>query len=101
MTGRATAARPAATVLPAVEGRAGLWAAIFGPPLVAYTAVLLADTATPTWNACARRAAVRVRELGGPGAGGLTMVTTPVAETAAGARARRAGRGRQDRVATE
>ncbi|MHC3002482.1 NrfD/PsrC family molybdoenzyme membrane anchor subunit [Gordonia metallireducens] len=41
-------------VLRAVEAPAGLAAAVAGPPLAVYTAVLLSDTAVPTWNAMHR-----------------------------------------------
>ena len=39
---------------PYVDRPAGLLAALFAPPVAAYTAVLLADTATPSWHAAYR-----------------------------------------------
>lgn len=41
-------------VLQALETPGALGAAVMGPPLAAYTAVLLGDTAVPTWNASRR-----------------------------------------------
>ncbi len=37
--------------LPVADRVAAIGAALFAPPLAAYTAVLLSDTATPTWHA--------------------------------------------------
>ena len=71
MTGERMPLGPLRPVLRAVEGPAGLEAAVFAPPLAVYTAVLLTDTATPTWNAAYRGPAVRVRQLGEPGRIGI------------------------------
>ena len=40
---------------------AGLLAALSAPPVAAYTAVLLSDTATPSWHEAYRELPVRVR----------------------------------------
>jgi formate-dependent nitrite reductase membrane component NrfD len=68
-------------LVPLAEIAAGLWAAAFGPPLAAYTAVLLADTATPTWNAARDELPFVFVGSAALSSGGLAMVTTPVTET--------------------
>ncbi|QLL07640.1 NrfD/PsrC family molybdoenzyme membrane anchor subunit [Mycobacterium vicinigordonae] len=72
---------PLRPVLRAVEGPAGLEAAVFAPPLAVYTAVLLADTATPTWNAMHKDLPFVFVSSASLAASGLAMITTPVAET--------------------
>lgn len=67
-------------VLRAVEGPAGLEAALFAAPLAVYTAVLLCDTATPTWNAAYRDLPFVFVSSASLAASGLAMITTPVAE---------------------
>jgi hypothetical protein len=67
--------------LRAAEGPAGLEAAAFAPALAVYTAVLLADTATPTWNAARDELPFVFVSSASLAAGGLAMVTTPMAET--------------------
>ena len=69
MTGERLPLGPLRGVLRAVEGPAGLEAAAFAPALAVYTAVLLGDTSTPTWNARPRGAALCFRQLGQPGLG--------------------------------
>ncbi len=71
---------PLRSVLRAVEGPAGLEAAAFAPPLAVYTAVLLTDTATPTWNAAYRDLPFVFASSASLAASGLAMITTPVAE---------------------
>jgi hypothetical protein len=71
---------PLRPVLRAVEGPAGLEAALFAPPLAVYTAVLLADTATPTWNAVHEDLPFVFVSSASLAASGLAMITTPVAE---------------------
>lgn len=71
---------PGRTVLRAVEGPAGLAAGAFGAPLAAYTAVLLSDTATPTWNAAREELPFVFVSSASCAAAGLAMITTPVAE---------------------
>jgi hypothetical protein len=71
---------PLRPVLRAVEGPAGLEAALFAPPLAVYTAVLLSDTATPTWNAAYRDLPFVFASSASLAASGLAMITTPVSE---------------------
>jgi hypothetical protein len=67
-------------VLQAVEGPAGFEAAVFAAPLAAYTAVLLGDTATPTWNAAHEELPFVFVSSACLASAGLAMVTTPVKE---------------------
>jgi formate-dependent nitrite reductase membrane component NrfD len=69
-------------VLRVAEGPAGLQAAALGPELAVYTAVLLADTSTPTWNHTRDELPFVFVSSASLAAAGLAMVTTPVAETA-------------------
>lgn len=64
------------------EAPAGLGAAVFATPLAAYTAVLLADTAMPTWNAAYRDLPFVFVSSASLAAGGLALVTTPADEAA-------------------
>jgi hypothetical protein len=80
MTGERLPLGPLRRVLRAVEGPAGLEAAAFAPPLAVYTAVLLADTATPTWNAAHEDLPFVFVSSASLAASGLAMVTTPVSE---------------------
>ena len=80
MTGERIPLGPLRPVLRAVEGPAGLEAALFAPPLAVYTAVLLADTATPTWNAAHEDLPFVFVSSASLAASGLAMITTPVAE---------------------
>ena len=80
MTGERLPLGPLRPVLRAAEGPAGLEAALFGPPLAVYTAVLLADTATPTWNAAHEDLPFVFVNSASLAASGLAMITTPVAE---------------------
>jgi hypothetical protein len=80
MTGERLPLGPLRTVLRAVEGPAGLEAAAMAPPLAAYTAVLLADTATPTWNAARNQLPFVFVSSASLASGGLAMITTGVDE---------------------
>ncbi|WP_374024061.1 NrfD/PsrC family molybdoenzyme membrane anchor subunit [Mycobacterium sp. HNNTM2301] len=80
MTGERIPLGPLRPVLRAVEGPAGLEAAVFSPPLAVYTAVLLTDTATPTWNAAYRDLPFVFVSSASLAASGLAMITTPVTE---------------------
>ncbi|CAM3337891.1 NrfD/PsrC family molybdoenzyme membrane anchor subunit [Mycobacterium colombiense] len=80
MTGERIPLGPLRPVLRAVEGPAGLEAAVFAAPLAVYTAVLLTDTATPTWNAAYRDLPFVFVSSASLAASGLAMITTPVAE---------------------
>ncbi|HHX83949.1 MAG TPA: polysulfide reductase NrfD, partial [Actinomycetales bacterium] len=63
------------------ESLASAGSAFFAPPLAAYTAVLLSATATPTWHEAADELPfVFVGSATAAGAG-LSLVTTPPAET--------------------
>lgn len=64
-----------------LEGPGGLGAGLLGSPLAAYTAILLADTATPTWNEAREDLPLVFAASASMAAGGLAMVTTPVAHT--------------------
>jgi formate-dependent nitrite reductase membrane component NrfD len=59
---------------------AGLAAAVTAPSVAAYTAVLLADTATPSWHEAYRELPFVFVGSAAAAAGGLGMLTTPVAE---------------------
>ncbi|GAB3133070.1 polysulfide reductase NrfD [Tsukamurella serpentis] len=72
---------PLRTVLHAMQGPAGLAGAAFGSPLAVYTAVLLADTAVPTWNGTHRDLPFVFVSSAALASGGLAMVTTPTTET--------------------
>ena len=71
---------PLRPILRALEGPAGLEAGLFGPPLAVYTAVLLTDTATPTWNAAYKDLPFVFVSSASLAASGLAMITTPVSE---------------------
>ena len=80
MTGERLPLGPLRGVLRAVEGPAGLEAAVFAAPLAVYTAVLLGDTATPTWHDAHRDLPFVFAGSASLASGGLAMLTTPVAE---------------------
>jgi len=82
MTGERLPLGPLRSVLRFVAGPAGLEAAAFGPLLAVYTAVLLADTSTPTWNHAHDELPFVFVSSASLASAGLAMVTTPVAETA-------------------
>ncbi|TVZ04565.1 nitrite reductase [Trebonia kvetii] len=69
-------------VLRVAEGPAGLEAAALGPELAVYTAVLLADTSTPTWNHAHDELPFVFVSSASLASAGLAMITTPVAEAA-------------------
>jgi formate-dependent nitrite reductase membrane component NrfD len=73
--------RRGAVQLVARLGRpAGLFAALTAPPVAAYTAVLLADTATPSWHEAYHELPFVFVGSAAAAAGGLGMITTPVDE---------------------
>ncbi len=82
MTGERLPLGPLRRVLRIIEGPAGLEAAAFGPALAVYTAVLLADTSTPTWNDARDELPFVFVSSASLASAGLAMVTTPVAEAA-------------------
>lgn len=67
-----------------MAGAAGsVLSAAFAAPLVSYTAVLLSDTATPTWHEAYREMPFVFVFSANAAAAGLSMITTPTAETKA------------------
>ena len=59
---------------------AGLVAALTAPPVAAYTAVLLADTATPSWHSAYRELPFVFVGSAAAASGGMGMLAAPVAE---------------------
>jgi len=82
MTGERLPLGPLRRVLRIAEGPAGLEAAALGPELAVYTAVLLADTSTPTWNHAHDELPFVFVSSASLASAGLAMITTPVAEAA-------------------
>lgn len=80
VTGERLPLGPLRPVLRFVEGPLGATSAVLGAPLAAYTAVLLGDTAVPTWNAMHRDLPFVFVSSASLASGGLAMVTTPVRE---------------------
>jgi formate-dependent nitrite reductase membrane component NrfD len=72
--------RRLARLLGAADRPAGLAAAAIGPAVASYTAVLLADTATPSWHAGWRELPFVFVGSAALAAGGYGMVTAPPAE---------------------
>ena len=62
------------------DGPATVGSAFFAPPLAAYTAVLLADTATPTWHESYRELPFVFVSSANLAASGLALVTVPSRE---------------------
>ena len=60
---------------------AGVGAAAFAAPLATYTAVLIADTANPVWNAGRKHLPYVFAGSASLAASGVAMITTPTAET--------------------
>lgn len=73
---------PLRPVLYFLEKPASWEAALFAAPLAVYTAVLLSDTANPTWNAAHRDLPFVFVSSASLAASGLAMVLTPPRETA-------------------
>lgn len=71
-------ARPVVRLLDTLDRPAGIGAAIIAPAVAAYTAVLLADTATPTWHEAHRELPFVFVGSAAAAAGGLGMVLSPV-----------------------
>lgn len=65
--------------LPVLGRLAGLGAAVFGPPLVTYTAALLANTAVPAWHEAHRELPFVFAGSGATAASGMAMVLIPAA----------------------
>ena len=64
-----------------VDPVAAVGSALFAPPLAAYTAVLLADTATPSWHESYRELPFVFVGSANAAAAGLALVTAPTSET--------------------
>jgi formate-dependent nitrite reductase membrane component NrfD len=60
---------------------ASVGSALFAPPLAAYTAVLLADTATPSWHESYRELPFVFVGSANAAAAGLALVTSPTTQT--------------------
>lgn len=80
MTGARVPLGPLRPILHAVEAPAGLVGGLVGPPLAVYTAVLLSDTAVPTWNAVHRDLPFVFVSSASLAASGLAMITTPTTQ---------------------
>lgn len=61
-----------------LEAPAGVAGGIFAAPVASYTAVLLGDTAVPTWHASRDHLPYVFVSSAAMAAGGMAMVTTPV-----------------------
>ncbi len=68
-------------LLPGAGRASGVVAAVIAPTVAAYTAVLLADTATPSWHDARLQLPFVVGSAAAAG-GGMALVNGPVAQTA-------------------
>jgi formate-dependent nitrite reductase membrane component NrfD len=88
MAGMAAISEVTGGLLPGRLGRlvsalgrpAGLGAALFAPPLASYTAVLVADTATPAWHSAYRELPWVFAGSAAAASGGLGMVASPLSQ---------------------
>lgn len=80
MAGLAAAGELVPALGPAA-GAAGAVAGAIGPAVASYTAILLADTATPTWHDARRHLPVVFVSSAAAAAGGLGMLAAPLAES--------------------
>lgn len=76
----AAAATDVLRVLPRTGRAAALVAAVLGPAVAAYTAVLISDTAVPAWHDGYREMPFLFVGSGAAAAAGLGMLAAPVAE---------------------
>jgi hypothetical protein len=67
-------------LLSAVGRPAGVVAGLTAPPVAAYTAVLLADTATPSWHSAYKELPFVFVSSAAAAAGGYGMLTAPMAQ---------------------
>lgn len=81
LTGERLPLGPLRDLLRRLEGPAGIGAGALAAPLAGYTAVLLSNTAVPTWNAMYRDLPFVFVSSASMASAGLAMVTTPTAET--------------------
>jgi formate-dependent nitrite reductase membrane component NrfD len=79
-SGPGTALARVSRLLALADGPATVGSALFGPPLAAYTAVLLADTATPTWHESYRELPFVFVSSANLAASGLALLTVPARE---------------------
>ena len=70
--------RGPARLLASMGRPAGVGAALVAPAVASYTAVLLSDTATPTWHDAHRHLPFLFVGSAAAGSGGLGMITSPV-----------------------
>lgn len=71
---------PLRPVLRCAEGPAAAVSTVLGAPLAAYTAVLLGDTAVPTWQGARQGLPFVFVSSAALAASGIAMITTPVAQ---------------------
>jgi Polysulphide reductase, NrfD len=86
-----SAASEVTGMLPAAGRPAGLGAGLLGPALSTYTAVLLADTAVPSWHAAYPELPFLFAGSALTSGGALGMITTPAAQAGPARRAALAG----------
>ncbi|MEP6852388.1 MAG: NrfD/PsrC family molybdoenzyme membrane anchor subunit [bacterium] len=72
--------RPLLRVIDVTARPAGIVAAGIAPAVASYTAVLLADTATPTWHASYKHLPFVFVGSAAAASGGLAMITSPTGE---------------------
>lgn len=72
---------PLRGLLHGAAGPAGAAAGLLGAPLAVYTAVLLSDTANPTWNAARRELPFVFVSSASLASGGMAMLTTSPSQT--------------------
>lgn len=72
---------PVASLLRVADTPASVGQALFGPPLAAYTAVLLSDTVTPVWFEARRHLPFVFVGSAALASAGVQLVLTPVAQT--------------------
>jgi formate-dependent nitrite reductase membrane component NrfD len=83
--------RPVAGLLRRAARPAGLAAAAAAPAIASYTAVLLADTATPAWNEARRELPFLFAGSAAAASGGLAMILVGAAEAGPARRLARMG----------
>jgi hypothetical protein len=66
--------------LPRLRKLAAVGAGVFGGPMTTYTAVLIANTAVPSWHAAGEQLPFVFAGSGMAAGGGVTMALSPVAE---------------------
>lgn len=74
--------RPIGRLLGVLGRPAGLGAAVLAPPVASYTAVLLADTATPAWHDAYRELPLVFAGSAAAASGGLGMLAAPTEQAA-------------------